>query len=985
MLQVRKLVLAVAAATSMASGMAHALGLGEVSVKSALNEPLVAEIELLDTRGLSSEEIRSKLASAEDFSRAGVDRQFFLNNLKFTPVIRQGGKSFVRVTSSQSVREPFLNFLLEVYWPAGRLLKEYTLLLDPPMYTPQELVYRSAPATAPVATRAPARQTSTAVRSQRTTAPRAAARSVLQGDQYRVRTNDTLWEIALRARRGGSVHQAMLAIQDLNPDAFINGNINKLRAGQVLKLPDAEQVRQYSRAQAITEFEQRVKTGRSDAPVARQLDARQRETETATPARAEQTDSLRLLAGNTEQSESDGGSGAADSAGTDQLAQTKEQLDSIRLQNEHLASQIEGLNSQVEKLQRLLELKNAQLANLQNLSDVEQAILENSAAGELEAAAAEVEEIAAELEGIAGDVAPEQLLAAETGSADEESGEFAAETEKVTSEAEIIDEAEEVAGNGSTAEAEEAVEAVAEAEETVAAETAAKPEPEPEVASKPAPVAFEPPAEPKSFVKELMDNPMFLPAAGGGVALLLLLLLLRRRQQAGQEPEVLPPEDFGGSSQIEDELEDAEGEQDALDGVLEELDGEIEEPAGFVDDMPVQEPELEDPVVEAENLIAYGRFSQGADVLLKAIDADPQREDLRFKLLEVYADLEDRNAFLEQVEELNAMGASQAEMDALQQRYPHFMGEDEGGLNLDEIMLDMPSSPVAVETDAADLESMLAADIPALDDLLKEQSPVADLAETDDEFASLLDAVDGELAETAEQDAGIEYTPALVADETTEEVAEEVDDLEGSFELPEIEDLVLEDLELPEVDELALDDSLTLEGLDFSAGDASLQQEQTAESGFDLDLDLSIPSDEDPAAGLVDDLELSDLESLESSLDALQSEAGETLQMAGGAPIADDDELDELLDLDAGLDLVSSEATTAADGGDDVFAALEQELDDDFSFLQGDDEDKTKLDLASAWIDMGDVEGAREILDEVLREGAPEHQELAKELLARIG
>src|SRR5690554_6294333 len=215
MLQVRKLVLAVAAATSMASGMAHALGLGEISVKSALNEPLVAEIELLDTKGLSPDEIRSKLASAEDFSRAGVDRQFFLNNLRFTPVIRQNGKSIVRVTSSQAVREPYLNFLLEVYWPAGRLLKEYTLLLDPPIYTPQELVYRDAPtttpATAPAAGRAPEQSTSVRI-PPRSTAPTpaaaAAAQQTLQGDQYRVQTNDTLWEIALRVNRSGDIGRA---------------------------------------------------------------------------------------------------------------------------------------------------------------------------------------------------------------------------------------------------------------------------------------------------------------------------------------------------------------------------------------------------------------------------------------------------------------------------------------------------------------------------------------------------------------------------------------------------------------------------------------------------------------------------------------------------------------------------------------------------------------------------------------------------------
>ena len=106
MVRVRKLVLAIAAASALSSGMAHALGLGEVSLKSSLNQPLVAEIELLEVRDLASGELIPSLATPEDFTRAGVDRQYFLSDLKFTTVLKPNGKSVVRVTSSKPVRPP---------------------------------------------------------------------------------------------------------------------------------------------------------------------------------------------------------------------------------------------------------------------------------------------------------------------------------------------------------------------------------------------------------------------------------------------------------------------------------------------------------------------------------------------------------------------------------------------------------------------------------------------------------------------------------------------------------------------------------------------------------------------------------------------------------------------------------------------------------------------------------------------------------------
>src|SRR5690606_27343688 len=248
MIRVRKLVLAIAAASSLTSGAVHALGLGEVRLQSSLNQPLVAEIELLQVRDLENNEIIPRLASAEDFNKAGVDRQYFLTDLRFTPVVKPDGKSVIRVTSNKPVREPYLNFLVEVIWPNGRLLREYTVLLDPPLYSPQtaQAVAPQLPiaASAPAAASAPVQPAAAAPRvSAPAPAPVAVAAQApvrtTESGQYRTTRNDTLWEIA-QSVGGGSVQQTMLAIQDLNPNAFMGDNINRLKTGQVLRLPDEQ-------------------------------------------------------------------------------------------------------------------------------------------------------------------------------------------------------------------------------------------------------------------------------------------------------------------------------------------------------------------------------------------------------------------------------------------------------------------------------------------------------------------------------------------------------------------------------------------------------------------------------------------------------------------------------------------------------------------------------------------------------------------------
>ncbi len=133
----RRLALGYALIATLWCTQAFALGLGDITIHSALNQKLDAEIELLESRGMTESEIVAQLASSEDFKRVGIERFFFLTNLQFHVEVRDQGHAVLRVSSEQPMTEPYLNFLVQVIWPNGRLLKEYTVLLDPPTYKEQ--------------------------------------------------------------------------------------------------------------------------------------------------------------------------------------------------------------------------------------------------------------------------------------------------------------------------------------------------------------------------------------------------------------------------------------------------------------------------------------------------------------------------------------------------------------------------------------------------------------------------------------------------------------------------------------------------------------------------------------------------------------------------------------------------------------------------------------------------------------------------------
>ena len=252
-------------------GVAMALGLGPITMRSALNQPLLAEIDIHSVQPGDLDSLAVRLASDEDFQRVNVERPSYLNQIDFKVVVRQDGSAYVRLTTKQAVTEPYLDFLVEARWARGRALKEYTVLVDPPVLAAEAPAPVEQPSTAPVfapppqqqAQRQPApqpraQQPKPRPQPQTQPAPRPAPRQFTAPaptgsmDYGMVKRGDTLWEIAetLRERSGtdATVHQIMMALLRANPKAFVNNNVNQLKAGYVLRIDNPDTVADLSQS-----------------------------------------------------------------------------------------------------------------------------------------------------------------------------------------------------------------------------------------------------------------------------------------------------------------------------------------------------------------------------------------------------------------------------------------------------------------------------------------------------------------------------------------------------------------------------------------------------------------------------------------------------------------------------------------------------------------------------------------------------------------
>ncbi|MEO6680290.1 MAG: FimV/HubP family polar landmark protein [Pseudomonas sp.] len=882
MVQVRKLVLAIAAASALSSGMAHALGLGELTLKSTLNQPLVAEIELLDVKDLTAAEVVPSLASPDDFAKAGVDRQAFLNDLTFTPVLNASGKSILRVTSSKPLSEPMVKFLVQVMWPNGRLLRDYSVLLDPSKFSAQTADAAAQPAP-----------------SQAVTAPVTGA---TKPSTYTTTPRDTLWEIAAKARNGGSVQQTMLAIQALNPEAFINGNINLLKTGQVLRMPDQVQSTSLPQPKAIAEVAAQNTAWRQGRRYVakpgtgqQQLDATKRGSADATSTQAAK-DKLSLVS-------AESGKGRKGAAGdaknlSNKLAVTQESLDTTRRDNAELKSRMTDLQSQLDKLQRLIELKNNQLAKLQA----------EGAAGApaAPAATAAAPVISAQL---TPPPAPTPAEAAPTATAP-----------------------------------------------VTPAPVVTAPEATPAPAE--TPVEPKPAATDEQTFNDLLTNPILLGLVGGGaIVLLLLLLLLARRRKAQQEAEkhlrmaraLAEEQEFSTEQDLpESSFEGLEVPPPAVKLATPAAPTPAPAPAPVIAPVIVTPPiaaplvspaaERNDDVLShAQSHINAGRLNQAAALLEDGIKQEPQRSDLRLKLMEVYGQQGDRDAFVAQERQLVANGDNFAQVEQLKSRFPGMALAAAGGI---------AAAAVAAELDAQYVKDLL----------LDEPEAPTPVAEDDLDSAFDLSLDDLENA-----------SPAVVAPAPAPEA-------------------------LAELDEFPLDDDLSFESV--------LQQQTDIKENLDdlsdFDLDLDLGGDASPATLAEDDFLLDldegvkDLPPVdvpavnEAALDDLELPADFDLSLADemDAPEPKDAFATELDDVNAELDRLSQSISEPTFTAEDAAASVADEP--EFDFLSGTDEVATKLDLAQAYIDMGDNDGARDILNEVVTEGDAGQKSEAKEMLSRL-
>ncbi|PCM45722.1 FimV/HubP family polar landmark protein [Marinobacter sp. ANT_B65] len=1014
-MKVRKLAVALALAGGLGSGVAQALGLGEIELQSYLNEPMNAEISLPQSQGIDSGDVFVNIAPEKAYQRLGLQRNRFLGKLRFDVATRSDGSLVVNVSSKEPLREPYLNFLLELTWPNGRLMREYAVLVDPPVYAEESGVSEqvAAPSSAPAAQSRPATSAQSAESARRQAEAGQSSRSAGYGADTFGPTgaSDTLWTIAASVRPDDSLsmQQVMLALQDLNPDAFIGNNINRLKRGEVLRVPTADQIRSRTRAEATRtvaqqnqEFQQPKRT--LDATAQPQPD-----TSVASEA-AVGGDELKLLvaddAGN--RSESEGGSAGGDgqlAGGVDAgAAVAMEELESARRENNELNTRVDDLQDQVETLKRLLELKNSQLAEIQQGAvdatdtSAEMAVGagENSEDGFLPEPAGETgSEVEPGQEEAVNAVTPEGETDASEAGAEDDSASLMESGETDVSQDDMAAPGEALSAPGSedqsvpgVADEELATDTGSDAsavpvEQPAQPEAEVKPEPEPE-----------PVVEEKSFPANVIDaitgNMFYQIALGGGLVILLLILLLLARRNSSREKafyEQLSSEPDGPDDTFDLTLDEEDPEQGGGNSALE----------------------------EADTYIAYGRYEQAAQTLETAISQEPSRTDLRLKLLGVYADNQDRDSFEKQFGEIQALDDDEAIAEASDLRSR--LEEAESMPSIDELESQLRSGSFAAEPDASEpfdaTEGFENADASLSDELIADQYDASREEKVENEFGdydSDLSDIDLDTLEDAEKSAEeaeknssdelIEYDVSGISlpvskDEAGAEVSEEesdfssleidlddpeesLDSLEqssGDVSEPEAESAGIESLDESFLDELDAE-------LDKVAGeDDVLGGKDSEESPFD-DLELDV-SDEDLA--LMD--EFSDSDDLKNTtLDEGELSLDDELTLDDA--LSDDDLLggsDSLEALDDELPVASDEVRDEV-AKSPVADIDENDLgdDDDFDFLAGTDEAATKLDLARAYIEMGDSDGARDILEEVALEGDDQQKSEAQDLLKNL-
>ncbi|TCS72943.1 pilus assembly protein FimV [Sulfuritortus calidifontis] len=885
------------AALLLAWGQADAAGLGRLSVQSALGQPLKAEIELYSVTKEEMQSISARLASVDAFRQARIERLDALNSLRFSVDTRPNGQPIIRVSSSAPITDPFLDLLIELNWPSGRLLREYTLLLDPPAEAKPAPVERAAPTptTAPTVSKPAAAEkaaevTKPAVKEE---AKPAKAEKPAVKEYGPVKKGETLRSIAGKLKpEAATIEQMMVGLYQANKESFLDGNMNRLKKGEVLKVPELENLmlaaspshaRQMVQQQAAEWHAARAQAqareaapepAKDKAAATGKIEAAKPAAPVAAPAPAK--DVLKLSKGEPVTA------GKVDAKTTERLHALEEDLAAKSRALKEAQDRVAQLEKTVQDLQRLIELK------------------------------------------------AQQPVAAPVPDAKP------AEPQPPTP----------------------AVEAAKPAAPAPAPE--AKPEPKPE----------------PGLIDTLLANPLYL---GGGLAGVLLLALLgisiarRRRQQ--NKPGDLASLNTGLFGATAGPAAAATAVPTAARAESSVLTDFSRLGLGAIDTQEI------DPIAEAEVYLAYGKDAQAEEILRDALSKNPGREDILLKLLEIYHGRKDTATFETTARDLqSALGGDTAapswtkaagmgrEIDPANPLYAVAAVAAAASV----LDMEMPAAEAAVEMPAAEPVSEPAPSVlpPGLDFEFTMTPPAAEAEPGPFDAMPSLD-FSAELAQAPE---AVEATePEQVAEPDMLQALEAMPGMPAEPEAIPVEALA-------EAPAPSVASEMTLPDLDF--GDLNLELGESAP-----------PAAEEPAAAAPEaapsalpNLDFGGLDlALESAEPAAelapaaqvepQTQAEPALEMPAPAAAEPAAEM-ELPDLDFGnLNLSEAEASVAAEP--EPVAETPAEAQDELWA-----EVNTKLDLARAYIEMGDKEGAREILQEVLAEGNSQQAAEANKLLS---
>ncbi|MEI6738437.1 MAG: FimV/HubP family polar landmark protein, partial [Pseudomonadota bacterium] len=245
---------------ALSASIANAAGLGKLSVNSALGQPLAAEIELVSLQPGEFEVLTARIASTEAYVEARIEYSPLLRQLRFAVERRANGQPVLKISSNAPINEPFVDMLVEMSWPSGRLVREYPILLDPLGFNEARIQAPAAAVSTRPVTAAPVAPTATTVPITSAVPSASNELTASKGDTYGpVKRGDTLAKIANEMKSDGvSLDQMLVALFRENKQAFIKDNMNQLKTGQILRIPSATDVAKLSKNDATKEVRVQV-------------------------------------------------------------------------------------------------------------------------------------------------------------------------------------------------------------------------------------------------------------------------------------------------------------------------------------------------------------------------------------------------------------------------------------------------------------------------------------------------------------------------------------------------------------------------------------------------------------------------------------------------------------------------------------------------------------------------------------------------------